>query len=121
MVKLSYEPYKEIVVKEYIYYPKPETLASVLAAYVSTGHPGVLLWAEGVVFLPVPLPPETEELVNQFLEGKLYWSSVAFTSMPVYQSSIRVYGVEIPVIDINFNSNMKDAAVWLKSRIPERS
>ena len=118
MVSIKYEPYKEIVVKEHIYYPKPETLASVLAASVSAGHPGVLLWAEGIVFIPAPLPPENDELMRQYLEGRLYWSSVAFASMPVPQPSVRVHGVEIPIVDISFNSNMKEAAAWLKGRIP---
>jgi len=115
MVDIVHEPYRQLVIKEYSEYPSPEDLvASLLAA------PGVtarLLWANGVLFTPVLLPPATEVLSKAFLEGKVYWSSVAFALMPEYSPSVKTHrGPEVDVVDVTPNDILRQAAAWLKAR-----
>lgn len=119
MVEIVYKPLKELVIGDYTYYPKPETLASQLGIMVATGQPTALLWAEGVVFVPMPILPETEWMAQEYLRGRVYWSSVMFALMPTFQSPVRAGVLEVPVIDVSLNSMMKEVAQWLKGKAPE--
>ncbi len=116
MVKITYEPFTEVVIKEYTYYPKPESLATTVAYSIQMGQPAVILWCEGVAFIPVTLPPETELVVKEYLSGKIIWSSVIFTLMPNYQQSLKVGAIEVPLIDTTPNETLRQVALWLKER-----
>ncbi|MFN3621754.1 MAG: hypothetical protein ACK4TI_02590, partial [Nitrososphaerales archaeon] len=64
-MKISYEPYNEIIIKEYTYYPKPEVLAATLTQCIQIGQPAVILWCEGVAFIPMALPPDTDIVAKE--------------------------------------------------------
>ena len=116
MVNVVYRPLKEIVILDYTAYEKPEPLAAILSLSVGSGQPAILSWAEGIVFIPAPLSADTEKLAAEYLEGRIYWTTVAFAPMATYQSSIKVGGLEIPVIDASMNHTIRDVARWLKER-----
>ena len=119
-MKIVYEPYSELVIKEYTYYPKPEALAATLAHCIQIGQPAVILWCEGVAFVPMALPPDTEAVAKEYLAGRIIWSSVIFTLMPNYQQTLKVGVIEVPVVDITPNETLRQAALWLKEQITEK-
>ena len=121
MVKISYRPIKEIVVLDYTFFPNPDKLAAALGMSLMPGQPVVFSWAEGIVFLALPIISESEDLVRQFLSGRMYWSSVVFAPMANYQASVRVPGsaIDIPIIDMSSKPAVKKAAKWLRERVPQ--
>jgi hypothetical protein len=117
MVEIVHRPLKELVIMDYTRYPSAEALATALSFAVGPGQPVALYWCEGVVFVAYPLPPETEAVAREYLEGRVYWVNVSFALMENYQASIhptRARGLEVPVIDMSANPTMRKAARWLK-------
>ncbi len=121
MVKITYKPIREIIILDYTFFPNAEKLTSILGMTLVPGQPIVFSWAEGVVFLAAPMIGESENLVKNFLGGRMYWSSVFFAPMANYQATIRVPGsaIDIPIIDMSFKLAVKKAAKWLKGKIPQ--
>lgn len=120
MVKITYKPIKEIVVLDYTFFASPDKLASTLGLALVPGLPLVFSWAEGILFLPVPMVGESEDLVKQLLSGRMYWASVVFAPMPKFQPTVRVPGsaIDIPIVDLSFKPAVRKAANWLKAKIP---
>ncbi len=119
MVKISHRPLKEIVISEVIYFDSPEKLAYSYAPLKLTGQPVILQWADGVVFTFNPVPPDTDKLMDDFLDGITYWSAVAYSLMPEYHHTITVSPetggtIEIGVQDVSVSSTLVKAASWLK-------
>ena len=52
--------------------------------------------------------------MNEFLEGRVYWTDVIFALMPEYRSTIKVGTLDIPVIDVSPNPALREAAKWMK-------
>ena len=117
MVDIIYKPFKELTIMEYTRYSKPEALAANLSIAIQSGQPAALLWSEGVVFVPVPLPPETDIVAQEYLNGRILWSSVLFALLPAYQQTIKVGTLEVPVIDATPNPIMQQVAHWLKEQV----
>ena len=88
MVKITYEPINEIVIKEYVRFEKVEDLIYIFAQLRAGGAPVSLSWANGLVFVYSPLPLENDEVVEDFLKGKVYWTNVSFAEMPEYKSLV---------------------------------
>jgi len=74
----------------------------------------VLKWAEGVAFSYTDIPPATESLTKDFLQGRMYWSDVMYASMPEYKPVIRVGTMDIRVIDVTTKSFLRQVARWMK-------
>ena len=114
MVEIVCTPTKHLVILECTQYPSIETLSKTIATIIRVGQPLVLKWAEGVTFSYSLLPPTTDSLMKEFLEGRVYWSDVVFALMPEYQSTIKVGTLDIPVIDVTPNPILREAAEWMK-------
>ena len=114
MVEIVCSPPKQLVILECTQYPSIETLSKTIATLIRVGQPFVLKWAEGVAFSYSHLPPTTDSLMKEFLEGRVYWTDVVFAPMPEYESSIRVGTLDIPVIDVSPNPLLREAAKWMK-------
>jgi len=112
-VKIVYKPPKEIVILDYFQFSK-ERLNQMFARLIHTGLPVMAQWAEGVLFLYFPLVPETNDLMENYLRGTVFWSSVTFALMPNYSTSIKVTGLEIPVIDVSDHPVLRETAKWLR-------
>ncbi len=114
MVEIVCSPPKQLVILECTQYPSIEALSTTLATFIRVGQPLVLKWAEGVTFSYSLLPPTTDGLMKEFLEGRIYWTDVVFALMPNYRSTIKVGTLDIPVIDVSPNPILREAAKWMK-------
>jgi len=114
MVEIVCRRPKKLIILECTRYPSLNDLANTISVLIRTGNMTVLKWAEGVAFTYTDIPPSTESLTEDFLQGRMYWSDVIFASMPEYKPTIRVGTMDIPVIDITPNSFLRQVAKWLK-------
>lgn len=116
MVEIIEKPQKRLVVGERVFYKAPDDLAS-FVALSAAGHPVAIYWAEGILFIPSGAFPDSEVMVERYLEGETHWASVAYARLDKFQEKMRIQGIEIPVVDVSRSQVMKEAAVWLKKRI----
>jgi len=121
-MKITFEPFKEIEIKEYTKFEKLEDLVYAFAQLRAVGQPVSLNWAEGIVFIHAVMPPTTSELVAEdFLKGKLYIISVNFALMNRYKPSITYKSpqgeVAVPIINVSSNSILSELVRWLKTQI----
>jgi hypothetical protein len=114
MVEIVCSPPKQLVILECTQYPSIEDLSKTIATIIRVGQPVILKWAEGVTFSHSLLPPTTDSLMKEFLEGRVYWTDVVFAMMPKYKSSIKEGTLDIPVIDVSPNPILREAAKWMK-------
>ena len=84
------------------------------ARLLQSGLPVMAQWAEGIVFVHFPLIPDTNDLMENYLKGKIFWSSVNFASMPKYTPTIKVGGFEVSVLDVSQHPVMLKVAKWLR-------
>ena len=91
MVKITYEPWEEIIIHE-IVEKKPEDLFTILVKQIqgigSAGMQPFITWAEGIAFIIEPLP-DTEEVIADKMKGKINFSAVHFARIPKYQAEIK--------------------------------
>ncbi len=116
MVEIVCSPPKQLVILECTQYASLDALSNTLATIIRAGQPLVLKWAEGVTFSYSLLPPTTDSLMKEFLEGHVYWTDVVFALMPEYKSTIKVGTLDIPVIDVSPNPTLREAAEWMKTK-----
>jgi hypothetical protein len=116
-LSIKYEPFKEIVIMEQTRFPTPDNLAR-FTSVIAGGKLAGLYWAEGVVFLYFPLPPQNSTVAKMLIEnGKVYWTFVGFALMPKYEPTIETKEkMIVPVIDISANEMLKKVALWLKEQ-----
>jgi len=119
-IKIIYHPPKEIVILDYFQFSK-DNLSQMFARVIHSGLPVVAYWAEGVLFIYFPLTPDTNDLMDNYLRGRIYWSSVHFALMPKYSPSIKVSGLEIPVVDVSEHPVMKETARWLREQAKKKN
>jgi hypothetical protein len=112
-VKIIYKPVKEIVILDYFQFSK-DTLDQMFAQLIHSGLPVMAQWAEGVIFIYFPLAPDTNDLMENYLEGRVFWSSVNFALMPKYAPLIKVRGLEVPTLDVSGHPVLREVAKWLR-------
>jgi hypothetical protein len=115
MVKISNKPVEELVILEMVEY-NIKKLAETCAILMDMGRPVILNWAEGVAFHHTPLPFNTKELLRERMKGKIFWATVMFASMPVFNPSLKVGARDIPVLATP-NPVLKQVARWMKERL----
>ncbi len=113
-VKIIYKPIKEIVVLDYFQFSK-STMDQMFARMIHSGLPVTAQWAEGVIFVYFPLAPETNDLMESYLSGRIFWNSANFALMPKYAPSIKLSGLEIPVLNVSDHPVLREIAKWLKN------
>lgn len=117
LVKITYEPFKEVVIKEYMRFEKIEDLVYLFAQLRAAGAPVSLNWANGVVFVHSVLPPETEQIMEEFLKGKVYWVNVTFAAMPEYKPVLETKEkIQVPIINVSSNPIIRQVTEWLKQQ-----
>jgi len=116
-IKISYEPLKEVIIKEYTRFENIEDLIYIFAQMRVAGAPVALNWANGIVFVYSPLPLDTDQLAEEFLEGKVYWANVSFAVMPQYKPVLETKEkMQVPVINASPNVIIRQATEWLKQQ-----
>ncbi len=116
-INISYEPFKEIAIMEYMRFKTPDELARFLSV-AAGGKPAGVYWANGVAFFYYPMASSTELATKALIEEKkVYWAFVGFALMPEYRPIIETKEkIMVPVIDVNSSSLFLKAANWLKER-----
>ncbi len=116
-LSITYEPFKEIVIMEYMKFNTPDDLARFLNI-ASGGKPTGVYWTGGVAFFYYPMPTSTEMATKALVEQKkVYWAFVGYALMQDYRSIIETREkIMIPVVDMSSNQLFKKAATWLKER-----
>lgn len=119
MIRITYEPFQEVVIKEYVRYEKIEDLIYPLAQLRAAGTPAALSWANGVAFVNMVMPLECDQVIEDFLKGKVYWTHVSFALMPEYKPTVEAKEkIQVPVINMSSNALMSQVAEWLKKQKP---
>ncbi len=101
MVKVTFSPYKELVVHEVILLDGLTLFEDMVRQSLATSSHAepTVHWAEGVAFVFSPMPA-TEDIVKEGLEGRLHYAAVMFAKAP-YQVRVAVkignqdYGVRL--------------------------
>lgn len=115
MVKVNFKPWEEVVIHESIQYTL-DNLVTIRSLGVPPGQLGRrLLWAEGVAFSHVGMPP-TRDIIKENLQGRVHWSSVEWAIMPEFKPFIEISQtkVRIPILDVSANEVLSTVAKWLK-------
>ena len=115
MVEIIHSPVKQLIIMEYIRFPNAEELVKNMI--LQPGQPAVLYWAEGVIFLPIPVPANNTKVIEELLNGRTYWMSVSYALMPTYSTMISAEkGPEALVINVSRSHLLSQVARWLKER-----
>ncbi len=118
MVNVTYKPIQEVVIMEYIRYNTPEELLKNII--LLPGQPAILYWAEEVVFYPVPLMPNNEKIIEELLNGRVYWTIVSFAEMREYSGMVAAEkGPEAVVINVSRSRVLRSIAKWLREKLTE--
>ena len=115
MVKITYDPWKEIIIHEVFQYDLPE-LVNLQGLGVPSGQLGSpIYWSNGVAYVHLNMP-NTEEVLKEYLQGRIHWRNLFFAFMPKYQNVILIPegNVRIPIINVSKNEKYSDVAEWLK-------
>ena len=119
-VKIKHEPFEEIIVKEYVCYENLQDLLYIFAQLRASGQPVSLNWAKGVVFTHSLLLPTTDQLMEDYLKGRLYIISVVFALMPEYKDVLEYNSpqgkIPVPVINSSYSNTLCELAEWLKAQ-----
>ena len=119
-MKITYEPFKEIIIKDYVKFEKLDDLIYAFAQLRAVGQPVSLNWAEGVVFVHSVMPPTTDELVEEFLKGRLYYIGVSFALMDKYEPFVTYKSpqgeIAVPIINVGSSQMLSELAKWLKTQ-----
>jgi len=113
-LRVKYEPFKEIVIREFVKFESADDLAR-FASIVAGGKPTGLYWAEKVAFIYFPLPATTETAAKALVEEKkVYWTFVGYALMPQYKKIIETKEkIMVPLIDMTPNPMFRKIAKWL--------
>jgi hypothetical protein len=116
-IDFRYEPFKEIVIMEYMKFNTPDDLARFLNI-ASGGKPTGVYWTNGVAFFYYPMSTSTETAAKELIEAKrVYWAFVGYAMMPDYRMIIETKEkIMVPVVDMSPSPLFKKAAQWLKER-----
>ena len=119
-MKIEYDPFEEVIIKDYVKFEKLDDLLYSFAQLRALGEPVSLDWAEGVVFTHTVLQPSTDELEREFLKGRLYIVSVSFALMNKYQTSATYKSsqgeIPVPIINVSSSKMLCELARWLKTQ-----
>lgn len=116
-VNITYEPFKEIAIMEYMRFKTPDDLARFLNV-AAGGKPTGVYWTDGVAFFYYPMSTTTEMATKMLIENKkVFWAFVGFALMPEYRAIIETKEkIMVPVIDMTSSPLFRKAAQWLKER-----
>jgi hypothetical protein len=118
-LKVSYEPFKEIVVMEKTKFDSADELAR-FTSVIAGGKLAGLYWVDGVVFLYFPLASTSAVVSKDLIEKRrVYWTYLGYAIMPKYMPIIETKEkMIVPVVNISADPILKKVAEWLKELKP---
>jgi hypothetical protein len=120
MVKITYEPANELVLHDLMSVDKDDILRS----RVTPAGTMPLFWCDGILFT-FSSPPFTDDVVKDYLKGKIHWIEMQYTKMdsyvPVLQLSEEEYKTQmnVRIIDTTKSKLHRELIKWLKSNVKE--
>ncbi len=116
-VVISYEPFRQVVVMEYMRFKSSDDLARFLNV-AAGGKPTGIYWANGLAFFYYPLASNTELATRALIEErKVYWAFAGFAVMPDYRPIIETKEkIMMPVVDLSSSPLFLKATEWLKQQ-----
>lgn len=120
MVEFEFQPWRKIIVHEVVKFPLQHFISG--ASYgVQTGGVGrPLTWANGFIFEKRGLR-DTDDVVKEKLEGKIYWSSLHYAILKKCQPEFKVPGnIRIPVINLSDHETFREMATWIKNNFEKK-
>jgi len=114
MVSINFSPINEVVIHEVINVEKDDLLRS----RITPAGNFPLYWCNGILFAFSSLP-WTDEIVSDYLKGRVHWSEIQFTKLDKYQPVLELndenYKAElkIRVIDTSGSALHQAVAKWL--------
>jgi len=116
-VDVKYEPFREVIIRECIYFPRIEELVR-FADVAAGGRPTGLNWAEGVAFIYYPIPLATELAAKALIENaRVYWAFVSYALMPEYAPVVETKEkIILPVINVSSSPFFRQVARWLRQK-----
>ena len=114
MVEFEYQPWKKIIIHEIVEFPPDYFLDNQAMSAPEGGRSPPLHWANGIIFVRIPLPP-TEDVIAEQIKGTIHWSSLHFGRMRKYQKEIkRSRSVTVPILDMSEHEIFGAMAEWIK-------
>ena len=116
MVEISYSPLQSLVIHEIL----EMDADSIMRERVTPAGTMPLYWCDGILFSFSSLPM-TDDVVKDYLKGKIHWTEVHFSRLDRYQQILSLneeeYKTEmkIRVIDTGVSQLHKDFVKWLKT------
>jgi len=116
MVKITFSPATELVIHEVVEVTKDDLL---LERITPAGNMP-LYWCNGVLF-SFSSVPMTEEIVKEYLGGRIHWLEVHFSKMEKYIPVISFESAEykstmnVKVIDTSASELHREFIKWLKT------
>jgi hypothetical protein len=121
MVKVTFSPATDLVIHETVEVTKDDLL---LERITPQGNLP-LYWCNGILF-SFSSVPMTEEIVKEYLKGRIHWLEVHFTKMDRYTPVITFESAEykstmnVKVIDTSTSELHKEFITWLKSNVKKK-
>ena len=121
MVRVTYSPIEELVIHEVVEVPKEDLLRERITP--SGNMP--LYWCNGILFSFSSIPM-TDEIVRDYLRGKVHWLEVHFTKeqkyVPIMSLNEEEYKatMNIRIIDTSKSSLHTELTKWLKTKVSQK-
>lgn len=121
MVKITFSPATELVVHEAVEMSKDDLL---LERITPAGNMP-LYWCNGIVFSFSSLPM-TDDIVKEYLKGRIHWLEVHFARMERYIPVITFESEEykstmnVKVVDTSASGLHKEFIIWLKGNVKKK-
>ncbi|MFH1327999.1 MAG: hypothetical protein ABIH76_04005 [Candidatus Bathyarchaeota archaeon] len=94
MTEIQLQSINKIVILEAIKYAPVEDLFADAVAGLTPGTLITLLWAEGIVFRHTVMPPQSDEVVKNRIQGTVFWDCVSYAKMDKYEQE-KTFGMHI--------------------------
>jgi hypothetical protein len=121
VIKITFSPATELIVHEAVEMTRDDLL---LERITPAGNMP-LYWCGGVLFSFSSLPM-TDDIVKEYLHGKIHWLEVHFARMEKYQPVITFEPEEykstmnVRIIDTTSSDLHKEFIKWLKDNVKKR-
>ena len=116
MVKVSFEPVKELVIHEVLEVDYEDLMRERITP---TGS-APLYWCNGVLFTFASMP-FTDNVIKDYLEGRIHWAEVHYTRMKQYSPVLTLEdehysgAQKVRAIDTRRSALHRDFIRWLDS------
>lgn len=120
MVRITFEPTNEIVIHDIV----AVEIEDLLRERVTPAGTMPLYWCNGVLFSFSSLPL-TEEVVKDYMRGKLHWLEVHYAKMPQYKPVLQLNedeyktALNVRIIDTSKSPVHSELTKWIKSSVKQ--